>query len=294
MLACTRVNPEVIYGKYVATYPFGNDTLTLGSDGHFGFLNTRRSRTRNADLQRDMAVSSARRLHRVSSSRLHRRRFWKTERRLAHGCHGQFVSARRTVVVQANDKFWSAISLRKAAHMKSAGGPAGRLAVAFSGSTLAGIFLGKITKWNDPAIADDNPGVNLPAIDIKVRHEFPNGSVETRVIADYLSKESPAFKTAVASPPGADWPLASCRNYKGAEGTAGFVSQTPGSFGYLPLAIAHAQSREGSLKCAAVKNSDGELVTASPESITAASASAKIQPPDFRVSGFEVITVGRF
>lgn len=153
----------------------------------------------------------------------------------------------------------------------------------FSGDTLAGIFLGKITKWDDPAIANDNPGVNPPAMEIKVRHEFPNGSVETQVIADYLSKVSPTFKTAVARPPGADWPLASYR-YKGAEGTAGFVSQTPGSFGYLPLAIAHSQSREGSLKYAAVKNSDDEFVTASPESVTAASASAKIQPPDFRVS----------
>ena len=153
----------------------------------------------------------------------------------------------------------------------------------FSGDTLAGIFLGKITKWDDPAIANDNPGVSLPAMEIKVRHEFPSGSVETQVIADYLSKVSPTFKTAVASLPSADWPLASYR-YKGAEGTAGFVSQTPGSFGYLPLAIARAESREGSLKCAAVKNSDGEFVTASPESVTGASASAKIQPTDFRVS----------
>lgn len=153
----------------------------------------------------------------------------------------------------------------------------------FSGDTLAGIFLGKITKWDDPAIANDNPGVKLPAMEIKVRHEFPSGSVETQVIADYLSKVSPTFKTAVASPPTAGWPLASYR-YKGAEGTAGFVSQTPGSFGYLPLAFAHAQSREGSLKYAAVKNSDGEFVMPSPESVTAATASAKIKPPDFRIS----------
>ncbi len=157
----------------------------------------------------------------------------------------------------------------------------------FSGDTLAGIFLGKITKWDDPAIANDNPGVNLPAMDIKVRHEFPDGSVETHVIADYLSKVSPAFKTAVASPSSANWPLASYK-YKGAEGSAGFVSQTVGSFGYLPLAIARAQSRGGSLKYAAVKNSNGEFVMASPESVTAAGASAmssiQAQAPDFRVS----------
>lgn len=157
----------------------------------------------------------------------------------------------------------------------------------FSGDTLAGIFLGKITKWDDPAIANDNPGVNLPAMDIKVRHEFPDGSVETHVIADYLSKVSPAFKTAVASPSSANWPLASYK-YKGAEGSAGFVSQTVGSLGYLPLTIARAQSRQDSLKYAAVKNSNGEFVMASPESVTAAGGSAmssiQAQAPDFRVS----------
>ena len=156
----------------------------------------------------------------------------------------------------------------------------------FSGNTLAGIFLGKITKWDDPAIANDNPDVDLPPTDIKVRHEFPNGSVETHVIAEYLSKVSPAFRATIVNP-SANWPLASYR-YKGAEGTAGFVSQTPDSFGYLPLAIARARSREGSLKYAAVKNSDDEFVMASPESVTAASASAissiRTQTPDFRVS----------
>jgi len=152
----------------------------------------------------------------------------------------------------------------------------------FNGSTLAGIFLGKITKWNDLAIASDNPGVDLPAMDIQVRHAFPSGGAETHVMADYLSKVSPAFKAAIASS-SANWPVATYR-YKGAAGTAGFVSQTPGSFGYLPFVIAHAFSREDSLKYAAVKNLDGEFVTASPESITTASASAKIEPPDFRVS----------
>src|SRR5215467_7034513 len=152
----------------------------------------------------------------------------------------------------------------------------------FSGSTLAGIFLGKITKWNDPAIASDNPGVDLPAMDIQVRHAFPNGGAETQVMAGYLSNVSPAFKAAIANS-SANWPLAS-HSYKGATGTPGFVSKTPDSFGYLPFVIAQAFSREDSLKYAAVKNLDGEFVTASPESITAASASAKIEPSDFRVS----------
>ena len=159
----------------------------------------------------------------------------------------------------------------------------------FSGSTLAEIFLGKITKWNDPAIAKENPGVDLPGVDIKVHHDFPSasrsGTPDTFVMVDYLSKVSPAFKAAIANS-SANWPLASYR-YNGATGTLGFVSETPGSFGYLPL-VSRAFSHEDSLKYGAVKNSDGEFVTASPESITAASASAMSsinpQAPDFRVS----------
>src|SRR5262249_22266036 len=129
---------------------------------------------------------------------------------------------------------------------------------------------------------NDNPGVDLPAMDIQVRHEFPNRSLDTHVMADYLSKVSPAFRATITNS-SANWPLASYI-YKGGEGTAGFVPQTPGSLGYLPFVIARARSLEGSLKYAAVMNSDDEFVSPSAESITAASAAAKIQPPDFRVS----------
>lgn len=142
----------------------------------------------------------------------------------------------------------------------------------FSGSTLADIFLGKITKWNDSAIAKDNPGVDLPRLDIKVKHYFPGGSGETYVMADYLSKASLAFKATLATSSN-DWPLASIE-YKGAEGTAGFVSHTPGSIGYLGLVPARLYEQQGNLKCAAVQNSDGEFVKASPESLAAASRSA--------------------
>jgi len=142
----------------------------------------------------------------------------------------------------------------------------------FSGGTLADIFLGKITKWNDPAVIADNPGTNLPPMDIKVEHYFPNGTVETRVIADYLSQVSSDFKkTLNASPNG--WPLASI-GYKGGEGIAGFVSTTPGSIGYLGLAPAHLYEQTGSLKWGAVKNSDGDFVMASPKSLTTASETA--------------------
>ena len=159
----------------------------------------------------------------------------------------------------------------------------------FSGSTLAEIFLGKITKWNDPAIAKENPEVDLPGVDIKVHHDFPSagrsGTPDTFVMVDYLSKVSPAFKAAIANS-SANWPLASSR-YNGATGTLGFVTKTPGSFGYLPL-VSRAFSREDSLTYADVKNSDGEFVTASPDSVTAASVSAMLsigtETPDFRIS----------
>lgn len=151
----------------------------------------------------------------------------------------------------------------------------------FSGATLADIFLGKITKWDDPAIANDNPGARLPRMDIKVIHYFPNRSVETDILADYLSKASPTFKATLAA--SGDWPLAGVR-YKGAEGAAAFVPETPGSIGYLPLEIATLRG----LEYAAVKNSDGEFVAPSAESVTAAAAaelpSIQTSAPDFRIS----------
>ena len=155
----------------------------------------------------------------------------------------------------------------------------------FSGDTLAGIFLGKITKWNDAAITKDNPGVDLPTMDIKVKHDFPSaslsGTLDTYVMADYLSKVSPAFKTVLADSSG-NWPVAN-NVYKGAEGTAGFVRHTPGAIGYVWQSRFHGTEQYG-----IVKNADGEFIAASPESLTAASASAmsSIKPlaPDFRVS----------
>jgi len=155
----------------------------------------------------------------------------------------------------------------------------------FSGSTLAGIFLGTIAKWDAPAIMKDNPGMDLPHVDIKVKHYFPGGSVESLIMADYLSKVSSAFKTTLATSSN-DWPLSSIA-YKGGEGMAGFVSETPGSIGYLGLVPARLYEHKGSLKCGAVQNSDGEFVTASPESLAAASRSAvssvQANVTDFRI-----------
>lgn len=164
--------------------------------------------------------------------------------------------------------------------------------VRFSSATLADIFLGKITRWNDPAIASDNAGLDLPRTDIKVAHRFPNESVDTEIMADYLSKISSDFKATLASSSGANWPVANAMaGFKGQEGMHQFVSGTPASIGYLPLIIARlelAHGDQGKFEYGAVRNSAGEFVTASPESVTAASAAEvpflEAQPPDFRVS----------
>jgi len=154
----------------------------------------------------------------------------------------------------------------------------------FSASTLAGIFLGKITKWDDAAIASENVGVKLPSMDIRVVHGFPGGSAATYVMADYLAKVSPAFKTAMASSSG-NWPVAnSGAGYRGSEGVAGIVAETPGAIGYIEL----SRARGNGLRYAAVSNEDSEFVAASPEAVTAASAGVvplmRTQSPDFRVS----------
>jgi len=152
-----------------------------------------------------------------------------------------------------------------------------------SGTTLADILLGKITKWSDPAIAADNPGGNLPATEIKIFPTFATGTTAVHVMADYLSKVSPTFKAAPTNSSG--WPEfhSTYYHYKGAEGTEAFVATTPGAFGF---GWQHPYSEN--MRSAAVKNSDGEFLTASPESIAAAGVSAlsglQNQEPDFRIS----------
>jgi phosphate transport system substrate-binding protein len=151
----------------------------------------------------------------------------------------------------------------------------------FSGEILANIFLGKITKWDDPAIAAENPKVDLPHINIKVHHYLPDGNtIETYFLTEYLSRISHDFSVALANSTNGSWPLASIK-YNGAEGSAGFVAETPGSIACVKLLIAV----QNGLKYGSVKNFDGEFVTASPESLTAAAASsvASLQPPDFRI-----------
>jgi phosphate transport system substrate-binding protein len=151
-------------------------------------------------------------------------------------------------------------------------------ALKFSGPVLADIFLGKITKWNDAAIAKLNGGVMLPNTDITVVHRS-DGSGTTYIWADYLAKVSPEWKTKVGVGTSPNWPVGV--GGKGNEGVAALVGQTPGSIGYVELIYAlQTKSRYGQ-----VQNLDGEFVNASVESVTAAAAAAASKmPPDFRVS----------
>jgi phosphate transport system substrate-binding protein len=148
----------------------------------------------------------------------------------------------------------------------------------FSGETLAGVFLGKITRWNDPALAKDNPGVTLPDAEITVVHRS-DGSGTSYIWCDYLAKVSPDYKKTVGVATSVNWPVG--LGGKGNEGVAGLVKQTPGSLGYVELIYAsHNQISYG-----AVKNLEGEFVKATVEAVTAAASSAASKmPADFRVS----------
>ena len=148
----------------------------------------------------------------------------------------------------------------------------------FSGTVLAGIILGKVNKWNDPAIVALNPGVKLPGTDITVCHRS-DGSGTTYIFVDFLSKVSPDFKKTVGVATSVNWPVGV--GGKGNEGVAGLVKQTPGAIGYVELIYAI----QNKIDYGSVQNMAGEFVRASVESVTAAaSAAAKAMPPDFRVS----------
>jgi phosphate transport system substrate-binding protein len=148
----------------------------------------------------------------------------------------------------------------------------------FSGALLADIYLGKVTKWNDPAIAKVNPGVKLSASDITVVHRS-DGSGTTYIFVDFLSKVSPEFKSKVGVNTSVNWPTGV--GGKGNEGVSGLVSQTPGSIGYVELIYA----LQNKIPFGAVENAAGEFVKASVQSVTKAATEATANmPPDFRVS----------
>jgi phosphate transport system substrate-binding protein len=148
----------------------------------------------------------------------------------------------------------------------------------FTGPLLADIFIGTVTKWNDPAIVKVNPGVSLPATDITVIHRS-DGSGTTFIFADYLAKVSPAWKATVGASTALKWPVGV--GAKGNEGVTASVKQTPGAIGYVELVYA----LQTKLAFGSVQNPAGEFVKASIPSVTAAAAAAAAQmPADFRVS----------
>jgi phosphate transport system substrate-binding protein len=148
----------------------------------------------------------------------------------------------------------------------------------FPGRVLAEIFMGKITKWNDPAIRNVNPGVNLPSDDITVVHRS-DGSGTNYIFCDFLSKISPEFKQTVGVSTSVKWPTGV--GGKGNEGVAALVKQTPGSIGYVELIYA----LQNKISYGSVLNVAGEYVRASVETVTnAAAGAARAMPRDFRVS----------
>ncbi len=148
----------------------------------------------------------------------------------------------------------------------------------FTGETLADIYLGKITKWNDPALVKENPGVALPAMDITVVHRA-DGSGTTYIWVDFLSKVSPEFRQKVGVATSVQWPVGV--GGKGNPGVAGLVKQTPGSVGYVELIYA----LQNQIAYGYVRNPAGAWVRASLESVTeAAAGAAAAMPADFRVS----------
>jgi phosphate transport system substrate-binding protein len=156
--------------------------------------------------------------------------------------------------------------------------PSVRQAINLTPEALAGIYLGKITKWNDPAIAGANQGVNLPNASIVVVHRT-DGSGTTFVWTDYLSKVSPEWKSGPGTGQMVSFPIGLAG--KGSEGVAGLVKQQANSIGYVELTYAI----QNKLPYAKIKNSAGTFAEANMAAVTAAAAgAAKSMPEDYRVS----------
>jgi len=148
--------------------------------------------------------------------------------------------------------------------------------IKFTPATLSGIFLGRITSWNDAALAKDNPGMNLPGVPIVVVHRS-DSSGTTYVFTDYLSKVSPDWLSGPGKGTAVKWPLG--LGAKGNEGVSGMVRQMEGAIGYIELIYAE----QNKIPFGVVKNAAGQFVKASLDSTTAAAATAKM-PNDYRVS----------
>jgi phosphate transport system substrate-binding protein len=153
-------------------------------------------------------------------------------------------------------------------------------ALRLDGVTLADIFLGKITKWNDPRIAAFNKGAKLPATDILVVHRS-DGSGTSYVFTDYLAAVSADWAAKPGKGKEVQWPVG--LGGKGNDGVAGQVKQIPGSIGYIELAYA----KQNKLAYADMKNASGAFVTPTIEAVTAAAAGAVAKLPpttDYRIS----------
>jgi len=149
--------------------------------------------------------------------------------------------------------------------------------VKFTPEALAGIYLGKIVNWNDPAITKVNPGVNFPNTPIIVIYRS-DGSGTTFIFTDYLSKISKDWSNIVGKGTSVKWPGG--MGGKGNEGVAGQVRQLSGSIGYVELIYAV----QNKITYGSVRNAAGNFVTASLDGVTEAAATAKTMPADFRVS----------
>lgn len=147
----------------------------------------------------------------------------------------------------------------------------------FSPDVLADIFLGKITKWNDPRLAKANPGVKFPDTDVVVVHRAESSGT-TYIWTDYLSKVSPEWASKVSKGTAVNWPAGI--GGQGNEGVASTIKQTPGAIGYVELIYAISTNQP----YGSVQNSGGTFVKADLASVTAAAASVKNMPDDFRVS----------
>jgi len=149
--------------------------------------------------------------------------------------------------------------------------------IKFTPDVLANIFLGKITNWNDAAIAKVNPGVNFPNRDIIIVHRS-DGSGTTFIFTDYLSKVSTEWANGPKKGTTVSWPLG--LGGKGNEGVAGQIRQLPGAIGYIELIYA----LQNNIAYGSVRNSSGNFVKASLAGVTEAAGSVKAMPADFRVS----------
>jgi len=149
--------------------------------------------------------------------------------------------------------------------------------IKFTPQVLADIYLGKITSWDNPAIAKANPGLKLPNASIIVIHRS-DGSGTTYIFTDYLSKVSKEWETTVGKGTSVKWPVG--LGGKGNEGVAGQVRQLQGAIGYVELIYA----LQNNIPYGSIQNAAGTFLKASLEGVTEAAATVKTMPADFRVS----------